>query len=517
MTVLSFLADGFAVALQPTNLFYCFFGVLFGMLIGVLPGIGALAAISMLLPLSFYLEPTSALIMLAGIYYGAQYGGSTVSILLNIPGDPASAVTCLDGHPLAMQGRAGVALMITSVASFVGGIVGIAAMIAFAPLLSGIAFAFSAAEYFSLMLLGLIAASVINQGNPLKGIAMVLLGLVLGTIGTDVNTGIPRFTLGYFELYSGISLVAFAMGLFGVTEVIVSANQPRPDILARRVTLRSMIPTRRDIKEAVTPTFRGGVLGTLVGALPGAGAMVASYLSYAVEKKVSRTPDRFGKGAIAGIAAPESSNNAAAQTAFLPTLTLAIPGSATMAIILGALMIHGVVPGPTMMDKHPDLFWGLMASFFVGNIILLILNIPLIGIWVRLLQIPPRMIYPVIIILICIGVYSVNNSLFDVGVTLVFGIFGYFMRLTDLEPAPLILGFVLGPLLEENFRRALLIARGDIFVFFERPVSAAMLFLVFALLAWGLFTTIRQSQRKTGSADGPGASAMAEKDDAYPS
>ena len=492
---------GFSQALTIENLFYCFTGVFVGTFIGVLPGVGALAAVSLLLPVTFYLEPLSALIMLAGIFYGAEYGGSISAILLNLPGTTSSAVVCLDGHPMAKNGRAGVALFVTAIASFIGGSVGILLLMALAPAFVALALKFSAPEYFAVMVFGLIAASTIAPGSQVKSIAMVLAGLGLGTVGMDVNTGIPRLTFGMFELYDGISIVAVAMGLFGVAEIIASiryASVPRSRI---KVSMRDMLPTRDEARRALLPVVRGTSIGSLFGALPGTGATVASFISYAIEKRLSRRPERFGKGAVEGIAGPESSNNAAAQTAFIPTLTLGIPGTATMALILGAMMIHGITPGPSMISNEPVLFWGLIASFWIGNIFLLVLNIPLIRFWVAVLQVPYRLLYPAVIGLICVGIFSINRSVFDVYLVLVLGVVGYGMRLLDFQPAPLLLGFVLGPLLEENFRRALIISRGDYGIFVTRPISAAVLAISLILLALAVRSSVKKRRRLNGSGD----------------
>jgi putative tricarboxylic transport membrane protein len=491
MDLLANLIVGFETALRPETLLYCFVGVFLGTFIGVLPGIGSLAAISMLLPVSFYLDPTTALVLLAGVYYGAEYGGSTAAILLNLPGTPSSAVSCLDGYPMGRQGRAGVALFATTIASFMGGCIGIVVLIAFAPALGSLALAFGPAEYFSLMVLGLIAAAAVAQGSPLKGVIMVVFGLMLSQIGTDVDTGRPRFTMGFSALFDGVNLVAVAMGLFGVSEVISSILMRRGAAITPRVTLRSMIPTRDDVRRSVKPMLRGAGIGSFFGALPGTGQTVASFISYAWEKRTSRTPDRFGNGAIEGLAAPESANNAATQTAFIPTLTLGIPGSATMALMLGALMIHGVTPGPTLITNHPTVFWGLIASFWIGNLMLLVLNIPLIGLWVRLLLVPYRLLYPAILVLICIGVYSINNNVFDIYVVLLMGVAGYGLRLLGFEPAPMLIGFVLGPMLEENLRRAMLLARGDVWVIVQRPMSATMLGIAVLLLVWAGWSASR--------------------------
>ncbi len=492
MEMLSNLALGFETALTPTNLLYCFIGVSLGTMVGVLPGIGSLAAVSMLLPVSFYLEPTTALILLAGVWYGTEYGGSTTAILLNLPGTPSAAVTCLDGNAMTKQGRAGVALFSTTMASFVGGTLGILALMIFGPMIGRAAIAFGPAEYFALMALGLVAAAAIAQGSPVKGLAMVVVGLMLGIAGTDVQSGALRFTFGLPQLSEGINIVALAMGLFGVAEVIASIDEVHGNPLQKRITLRSMIPSRQDVRRAILPTLRGTGVGAFFGALPGTGQTVAAFIAYALEKRTSRDPSKFGKGAIEGVVAPEAANNAAVQTAFIPTLTLGIPGSATMAIMLGALLIHGIQPGPALLTSRPDIFWGLIASFWIGNVLLLILNIPLIGLWVRFLQIPYRYLYPAILCLICIGVFSINNNLFDVGLVLLFGVLGYAMRIVGFEPAPLIIAFVLGPLMEENFRRAMQLARGDAMAMLTRPIAGTILAVTLVMLALALWAAFRK-------------------------
>jgi len=496
MELLDYFIIGMESALSLSNLWYCFLGVLLGTLVGVLPGIGALATIALLLPVTFHLDPTNAIVMLAGVYYGSTYGGSTASILLNLPGTPSSAVACLDGYPMAQNGRAGVALFMTTIASFFGATVGIIILMLFSPVIAEVALKFGAPEYFSMMLLGLVAASTISSGAPIKGIAMVVLGVLIGVIGTDVNSGMARFSFGFPELTDGISLVAIAMGLFGIAEVIASVNRIRRGQVDRKsITFRSMIPTRDDWRRSWMPMTRGSAIGSFFGALPGTGGTIASFMSYAVEKRLAKDPSRFGKGAVEGITGPESSNNACDQTAFIPTLTLGIPGTVSMALMLGALMIHGITPGPQLMTEKPDLFWGLIMSFWIGNIMLLVLNIPLIGVWVRLLAVPYHMLYPAVMVLVCIGVFSINNSTFDVWVVAVFGAMGYAMRLLDFPPAPLLLGYVLGPLMEENVRRALLISRGEFMVFLERPISATFIGITVALLVWALVASFRRPAR----------------------
>ncbi|WP_445467108.1 tripartite tricarboxylate transporter permease [Faunimonas sp. B44] len=490
------IAIGLGAVLSPDNLFYCFLGVVLGQLVGALPGIGVLVAISLLFPFTFHLEPTSALIMLAGIYYGTAYGGSTASILLNVPGQASSAVTCLDGYPMAKQGRAGVALLMTTVASFVGASIGILLMMLFSPSIAQNALRFGPWEYFSIMVLGLVAASTMGTGAPAKGIAMVVLGIIIGLVGIDVNSGVARFSFGYLPLYDGVGLAAIVMGLFGVPEVIASIRDVRRSGFATRsVSFRSMIPTRDDVSRSWAPILRGTAVGSFFGALPGAGGLIASFMSYAVEKKVARDPSRFGKGAIEGIVAPEAANNAADQTAFIPTMTLGIPGSATMAIVLGVLIIHGVTPGPKLVLDHPELFWGLIMSFWIGNVILVILNIPLIGIWVRVLTVPYHYLYPAIIVFIATGAYFIHNSSFDVVQVVFFGAIGYAIRVLGLSAAPLILGFILGPMMEEHLRRALLLSRGDFSVFLARPISAATLAITLGLLAWAFAMSVRAARR----------------------
>ena len=477
------LGLGFEAALSAENLMFCLLGVSLGTFVGVLPGIGALATISMCLPLTFYLDPVPGMIMLAGIFYGAQYGSSTASILLNLPGSAPAAITCLDGYPMAQQGRAGVALFLTTIASFVGGSFSIMLMIGFAPVLADFAISFSSADYFSIMMLALVAASTLSNGSFIKGIAMVAAGLVLGLVGTDISSGVPRYTFGIIDISDGISLVAVAMGLFGVAEILNNLMQDEHAVVdARAITFKSLVPTRQDMREFWPAAGRGSVIGAIVGMLPGTGPTIATFMSYSAEKRLSRNPGKFGKGAIEGISSPEAANNSSVQAAFIPTLTLGIPGDAIMAVILGGMLIHGIAPGPQLIANDPVLFWGVIASFWIGNIFLLILNIPLIGIWVRLLTVPYHLLYPGMLFFICIGVYSVNNSTFDVMLTLVFGLLGFGMMRFGFPAAPLLLGFVLGPLIEENFRRALVLSRGNLEVFVSRPVSATFLGLTLLIL-----------------------------------
>ncbi len=483
METLSNLALGFEQVLTVQALLICLLGVTLGTIIGVLPGIGALTTISLCLPLTFHLDPLMGLIMLAGIFYGSQYGGSTASILLNVPGNAPSAVTCLDGYPLTKQGRAGVALFVTTVGSFIGGSFAIILLILFAPVLADVAISFSAADYFSIMLLALTAASTLGVGSPLKGLCMVVLGLALGLVGTDINSGQFRYTFGIPALADGINLVALAMGLFGIAEILNTlVTGALPQLENTRITLRSMLPTKEDMKEFRGACARGSLVGSFLGVLPGTGPTIAAFVSYAIEKKISRTPEKFGHGSIAGVTGPETANNASVQAAFIPTLTLGVPGDAIMAVMLGGLLIHGVTPGPQLISENPELFWGVVASFWVGNVMLLILNLPLIGIWVKLLSIPYKVLFPAVLFLISIGVYGVNNSTFDVLLAFAFGLFGFWFTRHGFPSAPLILGFVLGPLLEENFRRALLLSDGNLTTFVQRPVSLAFLLITLALL-----------------------------------
>jgi len=491
--LLSNLALGFEVAFSVQALWYCFFGVLLGTFVGVLPGVGALAAISLLLPLTFGMEATHALIMLAGIYYGSNYGGSTASILLNLPGTPSSAVACLDGYPMSRQGRGGVALLMTAIASFIGSIIGMIIMGLFSPPLARLAMSFSAPDYFALMVLGMIAAALLSSGSPLRGLAMIGLGALLGLVGRDIHSGLLRFSYGVDELYEGLPLVAVALGIFGLPEVIRNAGWIKArHIDAKDITLRSMIPTREDWRRSWGAIFRGTGLGSFFGALPGTGGLLASFMSYSMEKRISKDPSQFGKGAVEGVAGPEAANNAAVQTAFIPTLTLGIPGDVVMAIMLGALMIHGIQPGAAVITSHPDLFWGLLVSFLFGNIFLIILNVPLIGLWVRLLSIPYSVLYPFIIAFICIGVYSVNSSVLDLYVLIFFGVLGCLLAYFRFEPAPLILGLILGPMLEVNMRRALMMSRGDYTVFISRPISAIFLGAAVLIVAWTLWGVYRR-------------------------
>ena len=464
-----------------------------GNLVGVLPGMGVLSAISILLPLTFGMKPVAAVLMLSGIYYGAQYGGAICSILLNLPCHPPHAVTCLDGFPMTKQGRGGVALGITMIGSMFGAAFGITQMIFFAPYVAKIAFQFGAPEICSLMLLGLLAGSTLAKGSPLKGVAMTMLGLLLGLVGTDVNTGVERFTFGLFDLSDGIELVALSLGLFGIAEFLRSVNNTAPLNLAyAKLSFRDMRPSFADIKQAAFPILRGTLVGSLCSCIPGTGPTIASFVAYATEKKISKTPERFGHGAIEGVAAPEASTHSSVQGDFIPTMSLGIPGDAVMALLLGALIIHGITPGPRLIIEHPDLFWGLIASFWIGNLILIVLNVPMIGIWVKMLMVPYKFLYPSALFFICIGVFASRNSLFDVGATLFIGMFGYLLLLLKFEPAPILLGFVLGPRFEENFRRALIISRGDLLTFVERPISGVFLALCALLIGGQIYVRLRK-------------------------
>ncbi len=474
MNIFHNLMLGFNVALTLLNLLYCFIGAVLGTLIGVLPGIGPVATIAMLLPITFTLPPESALIMLAGIYYGAQYGGSTTSILVNLPGEASSVVTCLDGYAMARQGRAGPALSIAALSSFFAGCVATLIIALFAPPLAEVAFKFGPADYFSLMLMGLVAAVVLARGSLLKAFSMVFLGLLLGLVGRDVNSGLARFTFHISELSDGIGFVTVAMGMFGFAEVISNLElKDQREVFTSQI--HGLWPTKSDLKVSWKAVLRGTGIGSFLGILPGGGAILSSFASYTLEKRLAKDPTRFGKGAIEGVAGPESANNAGAQTSFIPLLTLGIPPNAVMALMIGAMTIHGIIPGPQVINERPELFWGVIASMWVGNLMLVVLNLPLIGIWVRLLTLPYRFLYPAILLFCCIGVYSINNSPVDVILTAGFGLLGYLLIKLDCEPAPLLLGFILGPMMEENLRRAMLYSRGDPSVFFTRPISLVML------------------------------------------
>src|SRR6476660_8633409 len=495
MDTLDALTQGIFTASSPLNLLYGFFGVLLGTLVGVLPGLGPAGAIALLLPLALHAPPLAYLIMLAGISYGAQYGGSTTSILVNIPGEAGSVVTALDGFQMAKQGRAGPALAIAAIGSFFAGCVATVLIAVLGAPLTKLALAFGPAEYFSLMVLGLIFAVVLAKGSVLKAIAMIAFGLLLSMVGSDIETGASRMAFNVPELADGLGFATVAMGVFGFAEIIrnldAGAEMDR-DLVQQKIT--GLMPTRKDLIDSAPAIVRGTILGSILGILPGGGAVIASFAAYTFEKKIAKDPSRFGRGAIEGVAAPESANNAAAQTSFIPLLTLGIPPNAVMALMVGAMTIHGIVPGPQVMQKQPELVWGMIASMWVGNLMLLIINLPLVGIWVRLLRVPYRLMFPCIVIFCAIGIYSVNNAPVDVILAGVFGLVGYWLIKHDFEPAPMLLGMVLGPLMEENLRRALLISRGDWSVFLTRPLSAALMAMAAFLLVLALLPSLRKKR-----------------------
>lgn len=483
--LLSNIALGFGVALSFDGLLYCTIGVLLGTVVGVLPGLGTMATLAILMPITFHIDPTFAVIMLSGIYYGAAYGGSTASILLNLPGTVTSVITTLDGYPMAKNGKAGQALFITAIASFVGSFLGAVLLAVLTVPLANVAMQFGPQDYFMLMAFGLVAASMLSTGQPLKSLIMVFTGMLMGVVGLDLNSGAERFTYGMPEFFDGLSLVAIAMGLFGLPEIITAARGgPEGTVTNEKITLRSMIPSKADMKASAMPMLRGTGVGSFFGALPGTGGVIATFLSYALEKKISKTPERFGHGAIEGVASPEAANNAAVQTAFIPTMSLGIPGDAVMAIMLGVLMVHGIVPGPSVISENPQLFWGLVASFVVGNVLLVILNIPLVGLWVRLLRVPYHLLFPVMVACVCVGVYSVSNKVMDIYVLLAFGLVGIGLKMLRFDGSTLLLGFVLGPMLEEHFRRAMVVTGGEFYSFIERPISAVFGFLTLAMVIW---------------------------------
>jgi putative tricarboxylic transport membrane protein len=486
---------GLQTAVTPINLLYCLIGVTVGTLIGVLPGLGPAATVAMLLPASFVLPPVSALIMLAGIYYGAQYGGSTTSILVNIPGEASSIVTCLDGYQMALKGRAGVALATSAIGSFFAGTFTTFVIVLFAPPLANMALKFGPAEYFSLMVMGLVCSVVLARGSLLKAIGMIVLGLILGVIGTDVNSGAQRYTFGIQELMDGVGFVTVAMGVFGIGEIVM--NLEREGTATRTVSkITTLMPTREDWKRMIAPIIRGTLLGSSVGILPGGGALLASFAAYSVEKKVSKHSAEFGKGAIEGVAAPESANNAGAQASFIPMLTLGIPTSPVMALMIGAMIIQGVQPGPSMMVEQPALFWGVIVSMWIGNVMLLVLNLPMIGMWVRLCMVPYHLLYPAILVFCAIGVFSLSNSVFDVSLMALFGLFGYIFAKIECEPAPMLLALILGPMMEEYLRRALLMSRGNPTVFFTRPISCVILIVAAAALVAAIIPAIRTKREE---------------------
>lgn len=494
MSLIENLEIGFAVAANPVNILFCFLGCLLGTLVGVLPGIGTIATIAVLLPVTFGLQPETAIIMLAGIYYGAQYGGSTTSILVNMPGEASSIVTCLDGHQMARNGRAGVALSIAALASLFAGIVGTIVVAAFAPALGSFASAFRSPEYCLLLVFGLLSAVVLSNGSPIKAVAMIFLGLLIGLVGQDPTSGTLRYTFGVPELVEGLDFVAVSLGLFGLSEVMNNLERnssARSGVVAKIDTLW---PRLDDIRASWRPALRGTTLGSLVGILPGGAATISSFASYALERRVSRTPDRFGKGAIEGVAGPEAANNAASQTSFIPLLTLGIPSNAVMALMAGALMIQGIIPGPQIISEQPNLFWGLIVSMLIGNVMLVIINLPLVGIWVRLLNVPYRVLFPMIVIFCAIGIYSTNNSAAVIMVLALFAFLGYLFSKLGCECAPFILGFILGPLMEENFRRSMALSRGSFEIFVSRPLCIALLIAIFLLLLVVVVPSFRKTR-----------------------
>ncbi|MDZ4102029.1 MAG: tripartite tricarboxylate transporter permease [Hydrogenophaga sp.] len=492
------LALGFSVAFTLQNLIYAFVGCLLGTLIGVLPGIGPLATIAMLLPVTYGLEPVAALIMLAGIYYGAQYGGSTTAILVNLPGESSSVVTVIDGYQMARKGRAGPALAAAGLGSFFAGCVGTLVLAAFAPPLTEVALSFGPSEYFALMVLGLIGAVVLASGSLLKALAMIVLGLLIGLVGTDVNSGVARFSFDIPELTDGINFVVIAMGIFGYGEIIsnLSQDESKREVFTGKV--HGLMPTKEDFKRMLPAVMRGTALGSVLGILPGGGALLSSFAAYTIEKKTKLKPGEvpFGQGNIRGVAAPESANNAGSQTSFIPLLTLGIPPNAVMALMVGAMTIHNIQPGPQVMTSNPELFWGLIASMWIGNLMLIVLNLPLIGVWVKLLSVPYRWLFPAILMFCAIGVYSTNNNSFDIWMVAVFGLIGYSFIKLGCEPAPLLLGLILGPMMEEYLRRALLISRGDWSVFVTRPISASLLAAALLLLAIVLLPSIKKKREE---------------------
>lgn len=486
---------GAQAAFSAYNLLYCLIGVFLGTAIGVLPGLGPVATISMLLPITFGLPPETALIMLAGIFYGAQYGGSTTAILVNLPGESSSVVTALDGYQMARQGKAGQALATAAIGSFIAGTIATLLVGFVAPLLSIFALKFGPAEYFSLMVLGLIAAIVLAHGSVLHAIGMMFLGLLLGLVGTDVSSGVQRFNGGIPELIDGISFVIVAMGVFGIGEIIANLGSPDEDRteLAR---ITRLMPTRAELWKMLPPVLRGTALGSVLGILPGGGATLASFASYAMEKKVSSNPEEFGHGALAGLAGPESANNAAAQTSFIPMLTLGIPSNPVMALMIGAMIMQGIQPGPSVISEQPTLFWAIVISMWIGNLMLLVLNLPLVGIWVKMISIRYSLLFPAILVFCAVGVFSINKSLFDIYLMVAFGVAGYIFRRLDCEPAPLLLGFILGPMMEEYLRRAMLLSKGDATVFLTHPISATMLAIAFGLLLTIAAPAIRKKRQE---------------------
>jgi putative tricarboxylic transport membrane protein len=498
MDVLTNLGLGFSVALEPINLLSCFIGVLVGTLVGVLPGIGPVATIALLLPLTFKMAPATAIIMLAGIYYGAMYGGSTTSILVNIPGEAASVITCLDGYQMARQGRAGPALGIAAFGSFIAGTIGVVALMFFAPILGAAALSFGPPEYFALTFLGLTLVSYLAQGSMTKALIMAILGLLAGTVGMDPVAGAERFTYGSLTLGDGLGLVPVAMGLFGIAEVLDNLGMTvGRDIYERKI--KGLLPNLKDWKDSFWPIIRGSVMGFFIGILPGPSASMSSFTSYAVEKRLSRYPEKFGTGVIEGVAGPESANNAATAGAFIPLLSLGIPANVVMALFVGALMIHGIQPGPLFIGKYPELFWGVVASMYVGNAMLLVLNLPLIGIWVRVLKIPYSILFSLIFLFCLIGVYSLNNNVVEIFIMVAFGIIGFVMRKAGFEAAPFLLALVLGPIMETSLRQSLLISRGSFTIFLIRPISGLLIILALIFLITPAIPALRKNRKLSGA------------------
>jgi putative tricarboxylic transport membrane protein len=494
MDVFNNILMGFSTILNPVNLLYCFIGVLIGTLIGVLPGIGPTGAIAILLPSTFHATPVSAIIMLAGIYYGAQYGGSTTSILINIPGEASSVVTCLDGYQMAKQGRAGPALGIAAFGSFIGGTLSIVGLTIAAPPLAQLAFEFGPPEYFSILCVGLTLLIYLASGSIPKALIMAVFGIIAGCVGLDQVAGIPRFTFGITGFLDGIGIVPVVMGLFGISEIMVNIEREASVRYIYDKKIKGLLPTVRDWMDSKFAIIRGTLIGFFLGILPGGGALISSFVSYAIEKKFSKHPEKFGKGAIEGVAGPETANNAASGGAFIPLLTLGIPSNVVMAVLIGALMIHGVAPGPLLIQRNPDIFWGVICSMYIGNIMLLILNLPLIGIWVKVLKIPYKTLFPLIVLFCLVGAYSVNWSILDIYIMIVSGVFGYLMRKLGYEPAPLILAFILGPMIETSLRQSLLMSQGNLSIFLNRPFSLISLILVFFLLITPLFPWFRKKR-----------------------
>jgi putative tricarboxylic transport membrane protein len=489
------LGNGFGIAFSLTNLTFALIGALLGTIVGILPGLGPAATISLLLPLSFKIaSPVTSIIMMAGIFYGAMYGGSTTSILVNIPGEAASVVTCIDGYQMALKGRAGPALGVAAIGSFIAGTIGIIGLTFVAPPLAEFALKFGPPEYFALTLLGLLMATLLGGSSIVKGLIVVVLGLLLGSVGLDPISGAVRFTWGFFMLQEGVDFVTLAMGMFGIGEILINLEKKlTTELVTQKIT--HLWPTLKDWAESKWAMLRGSLIGFFIGILPGGGAVISSLVSYAVEKKASKHPEEFGKGAIQGVAGPESANNSAASASFIPLLTLGIPGNASIAMIFAALLIQGVQPGPFLITEHPDVFWGVVASMYIGNAMLLVLNLPMVGMWVQLLRVPYAILAPIIVLFCCVGVYSVRNTVFDIWIMGIFGIIGYLFRKVDLEPGPLILAFVLGPILERSLRQALLLSAGSPFIFFKRPISGTIMGFLLIFIAFQILTRFRRRRR----------------------